>query len=463
MRKKIYLFQPTHRDMKGKLIKGKLPLFNYSCTLPALSASIPDEWEKEICLECFDEVDLETDAPVVGIISTGNDILRTRDLAWEFKKRDKTVFFGGHILEWTERVLRGVCDAVYRGLPGPKEISELLEDISSGKVRAAYEFDLNIDFPFDYSFLRGRRIWFTPLIASVGCRNSCGYCAVPPLFCGGFSLRGVDTVIGDLRQVRAMRRTVAFMDANLYNDRVFLGELCRRIIRENMDLIWGARCTIDIADDPETLSLMRRAGCRILFLGLDSLDQRNLDWLRKPYSVERYTDQINAIRTQKMHVGGLFVIGLDWDTPETADRLHRFIRRSRIAVPKANIMLPIPGSAVYEQLRQEGRIWIKSADDYLRVGSAYSSPSNYSYFVPRRMSIAELERGYAKLMRGLGTVGGILWRSLVPNPLEALALFLMNLEVRKVYRAVRSMPARPDKEVVERRVGQAEGRLVETR
>jgi len=463
MKRKIYLYQPTHRNMKGKLIKGKLPLFHYSCSLPALSASIPDDWEKEICLECFDEVNLETDASVVGITSMGNDILRARDLAWEFKKRDKVVFFGGDHHEWSERVLLGVCDAVYHGLPGPKEISELLEDISSGNIRAAYEFGLNIDLPFDYSFLRGRRIWFTPLIASVGCRNSCGYCAVPPLFNGGYSLRGVDTVVADLRQVRAMRRVVAFMDANLYNDRMFLRELCTRIIREDMDLIWGARCTVDIADDPETLSLMRKAGCRILFVGLDSLDQRNLDWLRKPYSVERYTEQINAIRDQKIHVGGLFVIGLDWDTPDTADRLYQFIRRSRVAVAKANIVLPIPGSDLYEQYRQQGRIWIKSADDYLRVGSAYSIPSNYCYFVPRRMSIAELERGYARLMRRLGSVGGMLWRSRAANPLEAVALFLMNLEVRRVYRAVRSTLARPDETVVERRVGQTRAAVPDSR
>jgi hypothetical protein len=45
MKKKIYLIQPTYRDQNGTLLKGK-KLYVISLALPALSATIPDDWEK---------------------------------------------------------------------------------------------------------------------------------------------------------------------------------------------------------------------------------------------------------------------------------------------------------------------------------------------------------------------------------------------------------------------------------
>jgi radical SAM superfamily enzyme YgiQ (UPF0313 family) len=85
-----------------------------------------------------------------------------------------------------------------------------------------------------------------------------------------------------------MAGIAAFKDVNIYNNRKYLLLLCSKIIDEGIDLLWGAQCTIDIGDDPEALSLLHQAGCRALFIGLESLSQKNLDGVRKPYTTSSY-------------------------------------------------------------------------------------------------------------------------------------------------------------------------------
>ena len=68
MKKKIYFIQPTYRDQAGSLLKGK-KLYLVGLALPALSATIPDDWQKEFCYEYFDEVKSTYDLfPVLFLI-----------------------------------------------------------------------------------------------------------------------------------------------------------------------------------------------------------------------------------------------------------------------------------------------------------------------------------------------------------------------------------------------------------
>jgi hypothetical protein len=60
MRKKIYFIQPTYCDQKGQLLKGR-NLFIHSLALPALSAAVSPDWQKEFCLEFFEDVNYDTD------------------------------------------------------------------------------------------------------------------------------------------------------------------------------------------------------------------------------------------------------------------------------------------------------------------------------------------------------------------------------------------------------------------
>ena len=436
MRKKIYLVQPTYRNPAGLLHKGE-SLIYASLALPALSATIPDDWEKAFCLEYFDEVDFDTDASVVGITSMGYDLLRGREIAAEFRRRGKTVLFGGSQAHFSAPRLSEECDAVIHGHPGPADMRALLSDAASGRLRREYRFGLDVGFPFDFSVFDGRCIRFMPLLSSVGCRNACSFCCTYAAYEGAFRLRGIEHVLADIRSVRARSRYACFVDPNIYNSRSHLLTLCERMASEDFGLRWGAQCTIEMGDDQQLLDALHRAGCRFLMVGLESLGQQNLATVGKKTDAGRHRERIRRIQGNGIAVGGYFILGMDGDTLATFDELFDFIRATRIAVPILNILIPAPGTPLYERLEREGRLLVLNEEDFLRNNARYSVASSHCFYQPLQMSVEETEAGFLDLYGRLSTYPRILRRSLVPDPALAATLFYMNRELRKGYRAMR--------------------------
>jgi hypothetical protein len=435
MKKKIYLIQPTYRLMDGTLVK-EFPLFNYSYNLPILSASIPPEWEKCFCLEYSDEVDFHTDASVIVIMSPGYDIDHAVDIALEFKRQKKIVVFGAHMDDLSDRLMKDVCHSVFYGYPTRLMMEKILSDIESGGIKPEYQCGMNIDFPFDYSVLRDKNMWFLPVLASLGCRHTCSYCCYTPIYGGKYRLRHIDNVITDLRSASSLRRPLAFLDANLYNNRQYLIRLCQRIIVEGLRIRWGGQCTINIGDDPEVLKLMREAGCHMLFFGLETLDQRNMVQLNKPFDTGMYARQVAQIRKSGIHVAAFFMLGLDEDTEETFERVYEFFRQTRITVPYIHLLFPVPGTPLEQSLKAQHRLPAGLFDQYLDDKPEYSVPCSFAYFTPAKLSPGELESRYLHLFRRLTSIPQILRRCVVSNPFDAGIILMMNLEARRKCRAM---------------------------
>jgi radical SAM superfamily enzyme YgiQ (UPF0313 family) len=436
VRRKIYFVQPTYRDPAGRLHRGE-KLFYASLALPALSSTVPDDWEKSFCLEYFEEVDFETDAPVVGITTMGYDLLHGREIAAEFKRRGRTVIMGGPQAHFSATRLRDVCDAVVHGHPDREDMAGLLADAAAGRLKPEYRFGMDVDFPFDYSPFDSRKIMFMPLLGSIGCRNHCSFCCTGALYRGRFHLRDIDCVLADIRTFHDRNRHACFDDPNIYNDREHLIELCRRMDAEGFELRWGAQCTLDAADDPAALAALHRAGCRFLMVGLESLDQGSLDAVGKQLRAERHRERLRRIRGAGIAVGGYFVLGLDGDTRSTFDELRKFIDTSGIAVPILNILIPAPGTHLYDQLARAGRLLIHDEEELLRNNARYSIAGSHCFHEPIGMSARELESRFLDLYGCLCSWPRILRRSAVGDLELAATLLFMNRELRKGYRAMR--------------------------
>jgi radical SAM superfamily enzyme YgiQ (UPF0313 family) len=432
MKKSIYLIQPTYRDNHGTLLKGKR-LYALSLALPALSATIPEEWSKEFCFEYFDDIDFNSDASVVGISSMGYEIFRGIEIADEFRRRGKIVLFGGFQPHISTAFVRPHCDAVIHGNPGIPAMAEILRDAERGCLKKEYLCGVDLNYRVDYSIVDPARTFFTPVFTSVGCRNSCGYCCIASLYKGQYTQRPLFHVIDELDDLHRSTRRLAFVDTNIYNNRLALQRLCRTMIDRDYDFIWGAQCTVDIGDDPETLDLMRKAGCRVLFIGMESITQSNLDGVNKRYAVDSYRRKINTIHRSGIRIAAFFIYGMDGDTRATSAELSRFIIRNRIALPMLNILVPTPGTPLYERLKSEGRILMDDEQDFLKNNIAYNSSFSLCFYRPMHMTPEEIEEGFIDLLGRLSGYYQILRRSVSGDLPVTLFLLAMNRAFRKEY------------------------------
>lgn len=429
MNKKIYLIQPTYRDLNGHLLKGT-SLFIHSLVLPIISATIPADWEKEFCLEYYEDINYDTDATVIGISSMGYDVIHGCEIAEEFKKRGKIVIFGGYQAHLSPNRLAPICDSIVFGNPSPSEMKKILGDIKSGHIAPEYHCGININFQFDYSIFSGKKIHIMPVLSSVGCRNQCEFCCTAAIYEGHYRLRNFEYLFKDLEVARNRTRYVGFVDSNIYNNREYLLRLCSQIIKRNLDIRWGAECTIDIADDFEVLNLLKRAGCGILFIGLETPNQKSLDSVNKPYYVERYRELIQRIHSSGIMVAGYFVLGLDGDTSSTFETLFDFIHSARINLPILNLLLPAPGTKIFDRLGKEGRLIVKTEDEFIINNIYYNTSCNHCFFIPKYIPAEEAEFKFIDLNRRLCSFREILWRSAAFRLPELIFLLYMNLAHR---------------------------------
>jgi radical SAM superfamily enzyme YgiQ (UPF0313 family) len=436
MKKKIYIIQPTYRLMDGKLIK-EFPLFNYSYNLPILSATIPDDWERETCLEYTEEVNFSSDASIVIITSPGYDVAHAVEIIEIFKKQGKIVIFGAHLDGFTDSLLKQTCDAVFYGYPDPSQMEILLNEAETNNLKAEYSFGKGLNFPFDYSVLKNTKMAFVPLIASMGCKHKCTYCCYPPFYNGHYYLRRLEYVISDFKQAVEFKKPIAFLDANIYNNRKYLISLCTAIIENKISVLWGGQCTVNIGNDKEVLNLLYKAGCRMLFLGLESLDNDNLRLLNKPMNADLYSEQIANIHNAGIVVGAFFLLGLDGDDSTTFEKVYTFFQKNKVEVPYAHIYFPIPGTSLAEDLKSQERILGNYFEKYLEKKVEFSAPCSVAYFSPLKLSKQELESGFVELFRKITSLKSIFRRAINKDFRLAIIILQMNLEARRKYKSMR--------------------------
>src|SRR5258708_4549500 len=90
---KIYLISPTHYQPDGRLVKS-IQYWTSAITLPYLKSLTPREHEVVFTDELMHDVDLNSDADLIGITAMGPQIARAYDLGDLFRRRGKKVVMG---------------------------------------------------------------------------------------------------------------------------------------------------------------------------------------------------------------------------------------------------------------------------------------------------------------------------------------------------------------------------------
>lgn len=429
MKNKILLIQPTPYDSKGNLIK-RHKLYFAGLALPLLAALTPKEWEVEVILETIEEIPWDTEAQVIGISSMGHGVLRTIDLAKEFKRRAKTVVLGGYMVSLMPEEAKKYCDAVVIG-DAEGVWTQLLQDWEAGVLKDFYQQELtsldNLPLP-RYDLLTSKAIGnFLPVQAGRGCPRTCSFCSIYCLYRGKYLKRRISEVIRDIKQVKALGyKQFLLLDDNIAADEAYMLELVTEI--KQLKMHWFSQCDITIANNPKLLKALRDSGCLTLSFGLESNEQASLNSLNKGWAkVAHYPELIRRVRQAGIEVSTEMVVGTDTDTLDSIRALATFIEANKIAVPRFYILTPIPGTDLYNNLQKEGRIFNQDI---------YSYNGTEAVHFPHEISPRDLTKAYWEVYRKVFSLASIIRRTLLnrnvlSKPLQQLFYLLVNLHYRK--------------------------------
>ena len=404
---KIRLIEPEPPGMHvwAKVLLPRLGLPIIAATLKSNGHDVlvynptmaPIDWE-----------DVHT-ADLVGLSSTTSTTSTAYEFADDLRARGIPVIIGGsHVTFMADEALQHV-DFVARGEGGEQLVLELLEALAGSRRlddvgglsfcrdgepvhnplrdRCA---DLDtLPFP-DLSLLVGSdRLQTMPIMTSWGCPFACNFCSVTAMFGRKYRFRSAESVVAELKDKRPKR--IFFYDDNMAADRKRLKRLLTMMLERNLVIPWSAQVRIDVVRDPELLDLMRRTGCELVYLGLESVNQATLDGYEKSQTVEDIERAIKVLHEYGIKSHGMFVLGADTDSVQTVRDTVTFAIKNKIDTVMLNILTPLPGTPQFDELDAAGRIFDKRWELY---------DAHHVVFEPKLMTPYELQievlRGYMR-------------------------------------------------------------------
>ena len=155
-----------------------------------------------------------------------------------------------------------------------------------------------------------------------------------------------------------------------YLDR-YIEELCRLIETECPGLRWGCEITVGCSKE-QSAEYMRRAGCIMVRIGVESGNNRMLRKLKKGHTIEKAYAAVDLYRRKGIEVQTFFMIGLPEETEETLQDTLTAIRRIDASAIMLNTFTPYPGSQLFEECRTLGVV----DDDFDITLYNHLSPAN---------------------------------------------------------------------------------------
>lgn len=427
--KKLLLIQPSPYEKEGKVIKKK-KLYFTGLALPLLAALTPDDWETELIYEVIEDVPFDTDADLIGVSTMGHGVIRSIDIAKEYRRRGKTVILGGYMASIMPEEAVKYCDSL---IIGDAELvwQQMLSDFENGNLKKTYEKPLEGNWystpPPRFDLLEGKNLGdFLPVQAGRGCPNSCSFCSVSCLYRGRYVKRPLPEVIRDIEQIKSLGyKKILLLDDNIFSDRRYLDSLLDTLIK--LDISWMSQCEITIGKDDELLEKLQRSGCTTLSFGLESISRESLISMDKGWAVPaEYDSLIQNIRNHGIDVSTEMVVGGEGDTLESIRMTKDFIERNKISVPRFYILTPFPGTRFFDQIKEEGR---------LVNNDIYSYDGTSAVYRPKNMTPDELTQAYWELYSELFTIKSIIKRNIFRKEmLKTPARCIFNMGVNLYYR-----------------------------
>lgn len=430
VKKLLILIDPYPEDNPYRMNDDEMKVIWFpKLSLPVIAARTPKNWDIRLIDESrtivradlIDEAIRERGAENILVgISTQMTCYTTRgyEIADQFRARGVKVVLGGTHATYCTEEAQGHADAVVR-FEADEIWSDVTADFEKGALQPLYEmltYPTMQNYPHPRIDLLPHDSYMTNqcLQTTRGCHFACEFCSVSPFNGKSSRRRSVDDVITEIQRIKEWRRNelvenmvrgprwhrvmtglriltgvedgtiFAFVD-DLHNSN---RDYCKKLwtALKEMNIKWGAQCTLFLGDDPDMVKLAADSGCVSMFVGMESVNQDVLAEMNKPFNKENsYEDQIKCFHDHGIMVNPGVIFGSDADDESVFENTVEFLIKCRVELAYINISTPLPGTQLFERLKAAGRIFDWNWANY---------DGKHVVYYPKRMTPETLLEGF---------------------------------------------------------------------
>jgi len=356
--------------------------------LSMIAAFTPKEFQVDIIEEEIEDIDFDHDCEIVGISCMTANAPRAYDVAKEFKKRGKTVVFGGihptvlpdEALQYGDTVIIGEAEGTWEAF---------LSDYLKGEIKPKYRnYQPDVtNYPHprrDYTKKKGI-FDVKPILTTRGCPYDCNFCSVPEFY--GKKLRSLppEKVVDDI--VQSKGKVFLFLDDNIIGRPKYAKTLFKAIAP--LKIKWVGQASVSFVKDIELMKLAQASGCGALFFGMESVSVTQLKKMRKSIKdISQIEDAIKRVKDLGIMFHASLVFGFDDEDESVFDETLEFLMRNKIGTVSFNILTPYPGTQIFKQFKEEKRLLTEDWKYYDHGTVVYQ---------PNKMSPMTLAEGHLRV------------------------------------------------------------------
>jgi radical SAM superfamily enzyme YgiQ (UPF0313 family) len=368
--------------------------------MPTVAGISGGDHEVSLCDENVEGIDFDVDADIIGV--TGYIIHKPRmlEILAEFRRRGRFVVVGGPFASLCPEELQGHADVVFVD-EAEETWPEFLRDYASGAWKSEYrpadKPDVSLSPMPRFDLLQVDRYHAMTIQFARGCPFNCEFCDIIVVYGRRPRTKTVDQMMTEIERCHELGATQVFIvDDNFIGN----AKLAKELLREMAE--WGSErgypidfnteVSLNVANDPELLGLMRAANFTTIFIGIESPRHASLRETGKNQNLRG--DMVESIR--RVHAHGIqiqagMIVGFDADDPTIFQEQLDFIQEARLPVSMTGMLQALPKTPLRERVEREGRLLRESGGDQFA----------FSNIMPAAMSRLELYEGYSWLLSEL--------------------------------------------------------------
>lgn len=205
---------------------------------------------------------------------------------------------------------------------------------------------------------------------SRGCPYSCDFCVAPIHQGHKFRERDPKVLVDEIERARrelGVRYFYLWGDTVTLNQKTF-GAFCEELIARDLGIRWFGNARADNLTDPAFVHRLRRSGCWMLAMGIESSSPDIRKDMVKRLEEQKIRTAFVNLREAGIKSFAFFIFGYPGDTPESMETTTDYA--IELAPDFANFYpaVPYPGTALYEKARRENLL---RSEDWAKMEYSY--------------------------------------------------------------------------------------------
>jgi len=220
-------------------------------------------------------------------------------------------------------------------------------------------WDLLPGFPSQYhpALFKYKKLPATHIVSARGCPHKCIFCdtSVFSRRIRFHSSEYILNMIGYLVENFGIKEII-FEDDQFLINKKRMKKICEGILKAKWPISWCCSARVNSVNDLALLKLMKKSGCWQISYGIESGNQKILDFAQKGITINQIEKAVRLTHKAGILSKGYFIFGLPYENEKTMQNTISFAKSIPLNDMSVFTLTPFPGSKMYNIAEQYGTI-----------------------------------------------------------------------------------------------------------